>query len=210
MPDVAAALGRRYGPLPGYAWVAVAGVGTVIVVRHRRSTKTSSAPGNVNDAAAASNLAADQEQAYATGYGDGYTGAVGAVPTTGAGTAYSGPSDFGNVPTGGSTYPATATTATATPVAAGPAGPTSSTVQPVANPHPTAPHPAPKKPAPARTGRVAPRRHVVTVRAGDTLAKIAAREHVSLAALERANPALKRGKHNFGLIHAGEKVTVPA
>jgi hypothetical protein len=68
---------------------------------------------------------------------------------------------------------------------------------PVAKPgRPAAPKPAPpKKPAP----------RVYVVKRGDTLAAIAAAQHVTLQALMRANPQIK----NPNLILVGQRITVP-
>ena len=72
MPDIAAALGRKYGPLPGYAWAGIVGVGTFVIIRRRRSS-SATAPGGGAPAIADTT----DQQAYQTGYGDGY-GAAGA------------------------------------------------------------------------------------------------------------------------------------
>jgi LysM repeat protein len=68
---------------------------------------------------------------------------------------------------------------------------------PVAKPgRPAAPKPAPPtKPAP----------RVYVVKRGDTLAAIAAAQHVTLQALMRANPQIK----NPNLILVGQRITVP-
>lgn len=70
---------------------------------------------------------------------------------------------------------------------------------PAPNPGPT-PHPNPA-PAPAPH----PPSGDYTVRSGDTLSTIAARNHVSLAALERANPQI----HNPNMIYVGQKIHLP-
>lgn len=223
MPDVAAALGRRYGPLPGYAWVGVAGVGTFVIVRHRR--KNAGASTSSGSSGSSSTAAADPTTAEPAAYSgpgpDGYGGPPGIDPGAGAGVPSAGASttgagDFGSVPLGGSDAFVNGDTGTATPgdmAAVGDSGPTPSTVQPVARPHPArpAPHKAAKKsaarrPAPAkRTGTVTRGARAVTVHRGDTLSAIARREKVSLSSLEKANRQIR----NPNLIHPGEKINVP-
>ena len=56
----------------------------------------------------------------------------------------------------------------------------------------------PSKPQPSAGG-------TYTVKSGDTLSKIASAHHVSLAALEKANPQIK----NFNVIQVGEKIHLP-
>lgn len=70
------------------------------------------------------------------------------------------------------------------------------------------PTPAPPAPTPgAVPAAPTPGRYVV--RRGDTFSAIAYAHHVNLAALERANPQLQRGGHQWGLIFPGDLVTIP-
>ncbi|WP_399559068.1 LysM peptidoglycan-binding domain-containing protein (plasmid) [Streptomyces sp. NBC_01136] len=80
---------------------------------------------------------------------------------------------------------------------------------PVQIPKPPVPPPAPKPPAPPGKPKP-PTYKTVTVKKGDTLSGIAARNHITMAQLKKLNPTYWTNKKykNGNLIWAGDKVKV--
>lgn len=82
--DIPATLGRKYGPLPGYAWFAIAGVGTYVIIRRRRSTSggassSSTEAGDTGQAGGGDQATGDYTDSagYEAGYSGGYQQGVG-------------------------------------------------------------------------------------------------------------------------------------
>lgn len=91
--------------------------------------------------------------------------------------------------------------------ASGPGQPPKSTL-PAPIPKPPIPTPAPKPPPPKPKPK--PGHKIVTVKHGDTLSEIAAKNHISMAQLKKLNPTYWKNKKydNGNRIWAGDKVKV--
>lgn len=171
---------RKFGPLPGWGWAAVAAVGAAGYMWYRNRSSSSSTTGTGTSSTTGSQ----------TSTGTGGTDYAPQLATLGAEiqqlqgaeSTDTASSSTGTTPTG--------TTATSTPSA------------PTPSPRHTTGHAARHPATPKHHKHHKRKTREVTVRRGDTLSGIARRHHMSLRKLEKANPQIK----NPNLIYPGEKV----